>query len=405
MATSANAMNHQSAEPMRQALLRSATALLPFLRENAERAERDRRLPDENVAALRERGFLRLWQPRRLGGLEVDQRTYLDVTAELARGCASSSWYAFILNGTAWLVGLMSDAAQRDVWAADPDALVCSQLEPTGQAEEADGGIRISGRWGFASACYHADWSLLGYPVLDRDGQIVDQGLALVPMSALVIEDTWYVTGMCGTGSNTVVGNGVYVPRHRSMHLSQAVAYRYPTEHIDESLYRSSFAPTCTLCPSAPIYGMARAALEVTLERLEKSRKKVAYTMVRDTRQMPTTQLALAQASVLIDTAYLHARDVADSIDAVARTGKEMDVADRSRNRMKVGHAMRCAREAVDRLLDVQGASSFALSNPLQRIWRDISAASRHGLLNADNIHSIYGRTMLGLPDPTTPLV
>jgi alkylation response protein AidB-like acyl-CoA dehydrogenase len=210
---------------------------------------------------------------------------------------------------------------------------------------------------------------------------------------------------MCGTGSNTVVGNDIFVPRHRLMHLSEAVSYRYPTEHVDEALYRSSFAPTCTLCPSAPIYGMARAALDLTLERLEKTPKKVAYTMVRDTRQMPTTQLALAQASVLIDTAYLHARDVADSLDAVARTGKEMDVADRSRCRMKVGHAMRCAREAVDLLLDVQGASSFALSNPLQRVWRDISAASRHGLLNADNIHSIYGRTILGLPDLTTPLV
>jgi hypothetical protein len=113
-----------------------------------------------------------------------------------------------------------------------------------------------------------------------------------------------------------------------------------------------------------------------TLERLEKTPKKVAYTMVHDTRQMATMQLALAKASVLIDTAYLHARDDADSLDAVSRTGKEMDAADRSRNRMKVGHAKRCAREAVDLLLDVQG------QHPID-----------------------YRRTTLGLPNPTTPLV
>jgi len=38
----------------------------------------------------------------------------------------------------------------------------------------------------------------------------------------------------------------------------------------------------------------------------------------------------------------------------------------------------RHCRDGVDRLMSVQGASAFAESNPIQRVWRDIATASRH---------------------------
>jgi hypothetical protein len=36
----------------------------------------------------------------------------------------------------------------------------------------------------------------------------------------------------------------------------------------------------------------------------------------------------------------------------------------------------------VDLLLDLNGASSFALDNPLQRFWRDLHVGSRHVQFN-----------------------
>ena len=47
-------------------------------------------------------------------------------------------------------------------------------------------------------------------------------GVVLMPMSELSIEDTWFVAGMKGTGSNTVVAEDVFVPEHRYMSMTAA---------------------------------------------------------------------------------------------------------------------------------------------------------------------------------------
>jgi hypothetical protein len=66
---------------------------------------------------------------------------------------------------------------------------------------------------------------------------------------------------------------------------------------------------------------------------------------------------------------------------------------------------VRLCRNAVDLLLNAQGASSFADSNPLQRIWRDLETASRHAILNPDISQEVYGKALLGVEERITPLV
>jgi alkylation response protein AidB-like acyl-CoA dehydrogenase len=51
--------------------------------------------------------------------------------------------------------------------------------------------------------------------------------------------------------------------------------------------------------------------------------------------------------------------------------------------------------KAIDLLMDVQGASGFALSNPIQRVWRDANTAARHGFNLVGIKREIYGRTLL----------
>jgi 3-hydroxy-9,10-secoandrosta-1,3,5(10)-triene-9,17-dione monooxygenase len=120
----------------REELIAAAAAILPLLKANADRAERDRRLPDENIAALEKAGIFRLLIPRRHGGLEVDCRTFLDVVAELGRACGSSAWYAFILGGGCWLAAMLPDLTQDDVWKQDGNARICVILEPGARTRE-----------------------------------------------------------------------------------------------------------------------------------------------------------------------------------------------------------------------------------------------------------------------------
>ena len=81
---------------IRAGLLRNARAIQPLLRANAERTERERRIPPENIAAMEQHGLFRILVPQKFGGHEASIRTYTDVVAEIARGCGATGWVAFI---------------------------------------------------------------------------------------------------------------------------------------------------------------------------------------------------------------------------------------------------------------------------------------------------------------------
>jgi 3-hydroxy-9,10-secoandrosta-1,3,5(10)-triene-9,17-dione monooxygenase len=199
-------------------LIRRATELQPLLARNAAQAETDRRIPEENIEALREAGLFKLMIPKRLGGYETTIKTQLEVTAALGEACGSTAWVAALTNVCAWFTGLFCDQAQQDVFGADPDARVAGVFAPSTGVEKVDGGYRVTGRWAWSSGSLHASWAYVGVLQLGPEGPI-DMGVVLMPMSELSIEDTWFVAGMKGTGSNTVVAEDVFVPEHRYMSM------------------------------------------------------------------------------------------------------------------------------------------------------------------------------------------
>ncbi|SHK75879.1 Acyl-CoA dehydrogenase [Pseudonocardia thermophila] len=390
--------------PSAAELLRRLADLRPLLRAEAARAEADRRVPDEVVEALRATGVFRIMQPRRWGGLEADFTTFMEVSEEIGRGDGSAAWVTALMNVCCWMVGLFPEQAQRDVWGADPEARVCGVLAPAARVRAVDGGQVVSGSWGFASGSAHAQWAVLGIPVVDAAGAQVDQGLALIPMSELTVKDTWFVAGLRATASNTLVADEVFVPAHRILSVPKAVEGEYGTEHTGETLYRSAFVPVLALILVGPQIGMARAALDVVMETLTK-RKPISYTFYEDSAAAPTTQLNLAEAVQLIDTAHLHAMRAAADIDEWASSAQYMDRLTRTRVRMDTGYIARRCREAIDLLVSIGGASSFGEKNPLQRIWRDQETGSRHAVVNPSIAAEVYGRELLGQQEQVTALI
>lgn len=381
-----------------------AAALVPLLRENAARTESDRRVAAENIAALSEAGLFRLTVPRRFGGHEADFRTFLEVTSELARGCGSTAWVATLVNVCNWMVGLYPERTREEVFGADPDARVCGVLAPSATSRAVDGGLVVTGRWGFASGSLHAQWASVGIPVVDASGRQTDQGAALVPMSDLTVEDTWYVAGMRGTGSNTLVADEVFVPEHRVLSVTQGVVGALPAAHEDESLYRSALVPVLALVLAGPLVGLAQAGLDAVTASLAKG-KGISYTFYERASEAPSTQIQLAEAATLLDTARLHLMRAAGDIDTWAASGTYMPFGTRARVRMDTGYVARRAREALDLLLSVQGAGSFAEASPLQRIWRDLETGSRHAVVNPAIASELYGRALLGVEEQVTPLI
>ncbi len=82
-----------------------------------------------------------------------------------------------------------------------------------------------------------------------------------------------------------------------------------------------------------------------------------------------------------------------------------MDYLARARVRGVVGYAASLIREAIDALISIGGASGFADSSPLQRMWRDANIAPSHALLATDPSLEIYGRALVVAEGNITPLI
>src|SRR5262245_58578332 len=237
-----------------------AVALQPLLARNAPATDAERRIPDENIAALAAAGLLSLGVPRRFGGGEASIRTQLEVSAALGWACGSTAWVAQNINASEVVAGMFSDRAQQDVWGRNPAARVVGSMGPTKDVMRVDGGWEISGSWPWLSGSYHADWAFLIFPLMNEDGAVGEIAFGLVPLASGRIEDTWFVTGMRGTCSNTLVLDRVFVPDHRVLLGMPAMEGKVATEHTEEALYRSALGPTLILILVGSQIGLAQGA-------------------------------------------------------------------------------------------------------------------------------------------------
>lgn len=382
----------------RTEILTQVEEILPLLAANAERAEADRDLSPDCFSALVESGALRLFAPRRAGGLEAGYRTYVEVTLRLATACGSSAWLSFILNHADWQIGQMGQAVQDRVWANGAGAKVAVPLAPSPgwTAERVAGGTRVSGEWPYSSGSTHVQWVLVAFPLIGEDGIPYDNRIGLVPADALTVRDTWRVSGMAATGSHTLVLDEVFIPDVLTITFSEILGHRFHTPHTHEALYHMDAGTIFHVATFVPVLALTKAAFDLTLERITRQPKPMTYSFYPDTTKSPSTQQAMARASWLIDTALEQTRATADAIDARAQTTAPFPPLERARFAMRAAQGERLCREAMDLLLDVQGAGSFALSNPVQRIWRDMHIASRHGLSVPGLKEELYGRALLG---------
>ncbi|MFJ6073956.1 acyl-CoA dehydrogenase family protein [Streptomyces sp. NPDC093065] len=382
-------------------LVEAARALAPLLRREADAAERDSRLTPETARSLLAAGMFRLGTPRRQGGLELPVTACLDVLAELGLACPSSAWVVTLSYGAQQIAASFGDQARCDLWGEGPDVPVCGVFSGAGAtAEPVGGGLLVSGRWPWASGCHQAEWGVLGVPLARADGSGADPGIVLVRTGPLTIERTWDMAGMRGTGSDTLVADGVFVPYHRVRSFSDVVAR---DERGDEALYR---VPPGSMTPTlpAPLLGAARAVLRMTLESVEGG-KPMAMSLHRRLADSPSVQAALADAATLIDSASLHLTRSAEAVDAAAASPNAPTLLDRARVRMDVGHASTCLRQAVQLLLTVGGASGFSRTAAVQRYWRDLETAARHPALNPGLAREMYGRALVGDERPVSPMV
>ncbi|HJU27637.1 MAG TPA: hypothetical protein VJ718_00610, partial [Candidatus Binataceae bacterium] len=252
-------------------LVQRAKALAPILRERTDEANRLRRLPDSTWRILLDSGIVRGLQPARWGGGELDPREFYSAVIEVARADGCAGWVAGIIGVHPWQTALYCDETQHEVWGGDPTMMNSSSYAPTGAAEHAAGGYRLSGRWSFSSGCDHCGWVNLGAIAggIEVNGQnLPDFRSFLLPRKDYRIDDNWMVAGLAGTGSKDIVVDDAFVPSHRSMsHWDLALGRSMPGwESNPAPLYRLPFAVVFISALSAAVLGAAAGFLDLWLE-------------------------------------------------------------------------------------------------------------------------------------------
>ena len=371
--------------------------LVPLLRANAQRAEDERNVPAENIAALTEAGVYRLGMPRSRGGFEADVALQNEVLAEIARGCASTSWVVTIGMATNWMVALFPDEAQDEVYAT-PDLRTAGVISPTGTGTRTEGGAVVTGTWAFNTGCRHAQWALLALLMEEPDGTRTPY-VSLIPYGELAIADDWHATGMAGTGSHTTTAADVFVPDHRLMPVANLGRGHYPgsTEAAENPYFgRPGIPVLLATCAGTP-QGIARGAMDLFLQRLPG--RKITYTDYASQAAAPITHLQLAHAQLTSVSMDAHVARIAALVDGRVATG--LDLLSRAAVRAHAGHTAQLARDVVDTLFQASGASAIRASVDIQRSQRDIQALALHAFLQSTTTDEMYGRVLLGL-EPNT---
>ena len=377
--------------------MRRAREIVPVLRERAQKAEDARVLIRENEQLLHETGLFRYHQPKMFGGMELDFVAVIDITAEIARGCPSTGWNVGNLGCHHWLLGTYDPETQREVWEANPDALIASSIAlAAGRGRKVDGGFMVGGRWPFSSGVDNSDWNMLAVTVYGDDGKTaVDWRLCLVPKADYEIIDTWHAMGMSGTGSKDIKVTEKFVPERRALDLQRC---RGGPDHPGAALtpgpiYRIPIvaASSHPIAPSA--VGAAEGAYELFLESMAKRMGIYTGAKVSD---FQAVQIKLARARCLIDSAREALRQSAITFHNMAARNEVPDLPTKLRYRAQSAFAVNQAREAVETLWSCYGAQGLYTRDPLQRHLRDVMAISQHFSFNFDIAGSAFGLHALG---------
>lgn len=381
----------------REELEERARKLVPGIAGRAEECEKLRRLPDDTVAEFKRFGLLRAFVSPAYGGYGLPIGTVIGTPREVARVCANSGWCLAICMLHNHVVSGFPESVQEEVFADNPDALVCGVFMPAGRAVATDGGIRLTGAWDFASTCDHSDHAVLtAFRCDSADGDPAGIGNVLVDRKDFEIDDNWHVAGLCGTGSKRVVVDDLFVPAERVL-IGHGDGFGGTTRtatsrRASDGLPGNSVA---TLGLTGVALGIADGALERFRERLA---TKVRVVSFKATDQQTGAQLRYADSAAEVDAAGLVVeRDLAE-MTADAEAGRRATPEQRARYRRDAAWAVRICAGAVARLQPAAGAHAIFLADPMQRALRDVQAMSAHVVANWDQAGESFARVMTGLP-------
>ncbi len=389
-------MSSAAAGPSPAELRARAVAMQPALAERVTEADRLRRVPDANIAAMRDAGFFRMLQPARWGGLEVDPQVFYDVQMTVGAACASTAWVLGVLGVHAWQLALFPLAAQEEVWGEDPGTLISSSYAPTGKVTREPGGFLLSGRWSFSSGCDHAQWAFLGGLVPPPAGEAgpPEMRTFLVPRKDWRIDDNWHVMGLKGTGSKDVVVDGAFIPEHRTHKLIDGFKRRSPGNEVNPApLFKLPFGQVFVRSVSTTAIGIAQGALDAYRKN---TASRIAASDGAKVALDPSAQTVAARAHGVIEDLKTQLHRNFEEMLAQVKAGEDLPLERRLKFRVDSSMAVVRSAEVVDALFTESGGRAVFDGSLLQRAFLDVHTARAHYANNPEKPARNLGGVLLG---------
>jgi alkylation response protein AidB-like acyl-CoA dehydrogenase len=379
-------------------LIDAAREIAPVIREHSEEAERERRLSQPVLNALRDTGLLRMNTPRSLGGLETDPVTRALVIEEIGRHDSAAAWTLENPLDWAFFCARLPDEGAEEIYSHGADILIAAQFGRPLKATSTDGGYRISGQAPFVSNCRDADW-FSSTVLVDEDTAAGEPEMRMVyfPREGCEIIDTWNVMGMRGTGSHDISVKDVYVPKSRTFPMQPEFE---PGSHYRGPLYRLPVMGTAAAGLPTPMLGVARRAVD---EVLGLARSKTPVASNRMLRERATAQVQLGRAEAILRSGRLLLLETLRQAWRRCLDGETHSLEQKADLQLAMAHAMSSAVQAVDLACGIAGTTAFRASSPLERCFRDVQTM-RHHVFASEQRYGTFGQVYLGV-EPDFPVI
>jgi alkylation response protein AidB-like acyl-CoA dehydrogenase len=378
-------------------------ALLQRIRERAPRYDREGSFFGEDLAELRDAGYLTAMVPSELGGAGL---TLAEMTREQMRLAGAAPATALAVNmhqvwmsvaaalharGDSSADFVLEEAAAGEVFAfgiseAGNDLVLFGSR--TDARPDGEGGFSFHGTKIFTSLS--PAWTRLGVLGTDSSGDEPRSVFGFVSRDGggVEVRDDWDAVGMRASFSCTTALDGAHAPANR-------VVRRIPPGPTKDRFVVAIFA-AFELLLSAVYAGIAQRALDVAVEtvRTRRSMKNQDAPYSND----PDIRWRLADAAIALDGVF----------PAIARAAADVDnLVDRGDIWLPQLSAIKSrttevALRVVEKAIRASGGSAYFNRSELSRLYRDVLAGVFHPS-DDESVHGAWANVLLGPVVPWPP--
>lgn len=374
----------------------SVRALFPdlvnILELSSTKVNQTKSLTPEVVDFYQKTQLIKLLSPQKRN-LKPNLSLALEVIHTAASSCPSAAWCLAAFQTANWLLHYFPGQAIDDVFSADPEAILCTVTAPSGTGIRTSNGLKISGRWSWASGSNAAHWAILCANIKDPSSDSSNVPVVfLAPIKKCQIVNDWDPIGLRGTSSNSIVVTDLEIPLHHAVELASFFDKQSTT---NLSLFPLTILPIYTgnlLLAQVPL-GIADHLAESSPSRL--STQFVPHEKRLQTLSIPAlTDFSLAAA--IAKSSRLISINLAQKLNKSIDGNIPLTEIERAQARLDLAYAVKQSTEVVAL---VQSLSNIKIVNPpskLQRLILDHLAARAHPSFDWRVAAELFGRISTG---------